>query len=147
MIRVTLKLAVGILLTGCTVNTYRSTHYDPQFRTETTVTQNVLLGSIATEEKTEEKQALPNPASAPTVVRPLVVTGNSHLRPSCRPYEPPAIPDPVKVDFSDLEKATSAQEINEVALGNVKALHQQILAIQAQQKKAYDDYVRRCVVR
>jgi hypothetical protein len=147
MIRMSLKLAVGILLTGCTINTYRTTHYDPKFRTETTVTQNVLLGSIATEEKSEVKQPMPNPASEPTVVRPLVVTGNSHLRPSCKPYEPPAVPDPIKIDFADLEKASSAQEINEVALANVKALHQQIMAIQVQQKKSYDEYVKRCVIR
>lgn len=138
MIRVSLKLMVGMLLTGCTVNTYHSTSYDPQFRKETTVTQNILLGSIATEDKIEVKEPAPPTRN---------VVGNTRIKPECGVYRPPTVPDPIKVDFSDLDKAQSAAEINEVALANVKALHQQIRAIQAQQQKSYEDYVKRCVVR
>ncbi|BAW19322.1 hypothetical protein [Ralstonia phage RP31] len=138
MIRTTFsQVLFGVLLSGCTVNTYHSSTYEPRFATRTTITRDVFLGVAGVEEKKEVKLA----------TAPSAPEGNAHIRPECRVYVPLPVPEPKRIDLKELEAAPTAQEINAIALRNVQALHQQLKEYADMQKKHYADYVRRCVIK
>lgn len=142
MIRTSLKLMVGVLLSGCTVNTYHQTSYDPTFKTETTITQDIFLGGVA---GTQETKEVTTPLPPPEVK--TVVLGNIHIRKECAVYVPLPVPEPKRIDIKELDAAPTAQVINAIALANVKALHQQLKEYGEAQRKHYADYVKRCVVK
>lgn len=135
MISRSAQVVLGLLLSGCTVNTYHTTKFEPRLRTETTITRDVFLGVAGIEEKQTVK--VPEPA----------VTGNAHIRPECGVYQPLPVPEPVRIDFKQLDAAPTAKDINEIALSNIKALNEQLTTYSKNQKKHYADYVKRCVVK
>lgn len=134
MIRTSFQVLVGVLLVGCTFNTYTTTSYDAH----PGKAQVRRAASAPAVETKENKQASKTP---------VVVNGNKRIRPGCIEFVPLPVPEPVKVDLKELEAAQSPQEINVIALRNVKALHRQMTNYAAEQKKYYDDYVKRCVIR
>lgn len=144
MIRISIQLAVGIALAaGCTITTYQ-TNYTPQYHAEVGVEvakHNVLLGTVP---------EIPKDAIAPPAAQSAMnntIIGNTRLRPGCKIYVPLPVPEPVRVDFSQLAAAKDAKEINAVALNNVRQLHQQLTDYAEQQKTHYANYVKRCVVK
>lgn len=135
MIRTFCKVVIGLTLTGCMVNNIHNDNYSVAYKIshrEVTVVQ-------------AEKQ--PTMASTPAVVASPVVVGNTHIRPECGPYVPLTVPEPVKVDMTKLQQATTSQEINKIILDNVKDLRAQMISFSLRQQRHYADYVRRCVVR
>lgn len=135
MTRISFKMFIGLLLSGCTVN---NIHFDSLGAERVTTIRETTVVIDK-----ERKHA----ASAPAVIPTPVVTGNIHIRPECGPYIPLPMPEPVKIDLTKLQAAASSQEINAIVLQNVKDLRQQMQSYAVQQQKHYAEYVHRCVVR
>lgn len=136
MIRLTFKLAMGILLTGCTVNNYHSGSLNTDYifaNSETTIVDTVL--------PKEEIKSNNTPHTLNTV------QGNKHIRAECEVYVPLKVPEPIKIDFKELEKATTSQAINGVILNNIKDIRSQMMSFSIRQEKHYAEYVKRCVVK
>lgn len=130
MIRALLHLAVGLLLSGCTVNNFHSDIFSPS-------SFFVSLSEITTNTQGQKQSE----------VQTQTAVVQARIRPECGPYVPLPVPRPKQIDFKELDAATSGKEINAIALQNVKDLHQQINSHAARQQKHYSEYVSRCVVK
>lgn len=133
MIRILLKIAIGLLLSGCTVNNFHAGSFSPT---------SVFLNST-------ETTTIASNQPAQKVVETATQHGltQARIRPECGPYVPLPIPRPKQIDFKELDAATTGKEINAIALQNVKDLHQQINIYAARQQKHYGEYLARCVVK
>ena len=134
MIRLSFKIIGGLLLAGCSVN-------------------NMHLASINTvsfsspEAEQIQKETLSTiPNIAPTLPPPVIVTGNTRIRPGCVEYKPLPVPKPIRIDMKQLEAAETAEEINVIVLSNVKKSHILITQYATQSSKHYADYKRKCVI-
>lgn len=171
MKRILIQIGVSALLAGCTVNNFHITHYSPSesywlstyepiTTTETTLVENHSRpAEVKPEVKIVKKEIKPDiklppksptPTPVPVEATPVASATNgpvARIRPECGPYIPLPIPKPIRIDLAELEAANTSQEINAIALKNVKDLHLQYADFFARREKNYADYVRRCVVK
>lgn len=135
MISLPFKIAVGVLLTGCTVNNmHLSSIVDLHPPAEIILAEKV---------QTHRAETIAQNAINPI----LPVAGNTHIRPDCDVYVPLPVPKPTRIDFRELAAAATTAEINAIALRNLKALHVQMNGYAADQQKHYANYKKRCVIK
>lgn len=134
---ISIRLVLGLALTGCTVNNLRVTSIDFKSVPEVVV--------VDTKKQMDAGAVNVTPAPAPKPIETVV--GNIHIRPECDVYKPLPVPSPIRIDFKELEAATTSKEINGIALRNVKELHQQLLKYAEAQGRHFEDYKKRCVLK
>lgn len=156
------------LLTGCTINNYHVGNFSPtdysSIKNEASVVQTlppaveakpVTVVKEVVKEVRKVKLAAPKPVVRAKPILPAPVEtplpapqlpNKARIRPECGPYIPLPVPEPVRIDFEELAAAKTSQEINAIALKNVKDLHAQFKDFFARREKNYNDYVKRCVI-
>jgi hypothetical protein len=137
MIRISLRLLTGLLLSGCTFNNFQTGSFSTDFRSTHTDTRVVDVTVVE----------VPVKESSPPEVAIKHVTGNTRIRAECSVYKPLVVPEPVKIDFKELEAATTGKEINSITLKNIKDLRAQLINYRSEQHVHYTEYVKRCVVK
>ncbi len=131
------KMTLGVLLSGCTFSS-----------TQLTTLELHPAPEIELIEKVQSHKADQLVEKAATAIPlPAINTVNAAIRPECGIYIPLQVPSPVRIDFKELEAATTGKEINGIALRNVKELHQQMKNYAIAQQKHYSDYKKRCVLK
>lgn len=128
------KVLLGFFLTGCTVNNLKLTSVDYKSIPEIVVIETTRPVEL------EARNVDPKPEKG-------TVVSEAKIRPECELYVPLPVPQPKRINFKELDAATTSKEINGIALKNVKELHQQLLHHGEAQRRHYDDYKKRCVLK
>lgn len=128
------KSVLGTLLTGCTVSNLHMTSVELP-----------PVAEIVLAERDQTRKAEIIVEKAVTSILPP--SGNYSIRPECGVYVPLPVPNPIRIDFKELDAAATSKEINAIALRNVKELHQQLKNYASAQLRHYGDYKQRCVLK
>lgn len=135
MIRLITQLAVGLLLSGCTVNAYRN----DKPNTDYNFTKNETIVLTAPPKLEEVHPLIREPVQ--------IIHGNKHLRSECEVYVPLKIPKPPKINFEELAKNKTTIGINAHILQNNKEMYTMMVNFGIRQEKHIAEYVKRCVVK
>lgn len=124
-----IKLTIGLVLAGCTINS-----------TYVTVDHNGPTVSLDAVVPTSTSPTVAKENSVVTESPPIV----EKTPPPCKPYVPLPVPEPVKIDLAKLKAAKSSLELNSLLLKNMKTLHNQLTNYGKQSNKHYKEYMQKC---
>lgn len=134
MIRLIYKVALGVVLSGCSLTTHR--HAPPNSDYFFNQNETIIINPLPNVEKLD-----------PVVPMPVqIIHGNKHIKPECGLYEPLKIPKPIKIDLNSLAGKTNL-EINAIVLKNNKDMFTTLVDFGIRQEKHYANYLKRCAVK
>lgn len=137
MIKITMKVAVLVFLSGCTFNNYHSKNISSDiYSSSNSDSTSQVSGGVKKDSPSQGKESETKPGET-----------KFKLKSGCDPYVPLPVPVPIRLDVDELKKAETDKDANAIILKNMIALHKQIISHAEKQRKHYYDYKKRCVVK